>query len=974
MKNAIQTLCHTVKKIIQQARPQSNGFSFLILTGKTSQGKKTLLRQSHFEHVLCEGEVNTDIYYNEHGLIIELGESWLHQNKTLLQQTIKQLNRCHPHVKITGIVMCIDINELTTTDPNELANNIKAHQALLHRFGNNIGYRTDVTVILTKLDSIAGFCEFYQNEHESELAKPLGFSLIDSPDKTKLDAQLKTQYNQFIETLHQQVLNKVHPARSGLKRTLIREFPLQMAQLQFAILLLIKSFSSKLLRLNALFFTSAEQNGFSIDQLNKKITHEYTLTIHDKHPLSNNYRAYFITGALSVFQQQTKRYQSNTPLWFHKKASVLAGVGLISASLLLYSHFKSNQLLDKASQEWLAFDAAATRDKGNFKAFDHLNTAALTLDQMNQRLMVPASIKQLKTELDHHKTTYTQHVFMPEVLNELETVLTDNNQSYGVRYQALKVYLMLTTPDYYKKETVSTWFASHGQNGLSKQEIDKKIALIDMAAKHPQQPLHINHQLINDTRNYLRALPTGYLYYGIAKHQFGNEQQPLDVKGFILADNKLPSYFTKAGYHRVIQLFPKISNELSNEHWVLNQPTPDNLNTLLVQAYSYDYSLWWKNFIQKSAPIHARNYQEAIHLAQQLRQSDAFQQLITLIQDQTSPELGEAGAEFNQLIANQFTDINLLSHSAVTPLTHQLNDMEKFLTTLSIVNDQGKTAFTITKSRFEGDTLNNPLNQLFTQAEQLPEPIASWGKQVAGDTWSLLIGDTRQYINSQWKQQVYDTYTKTIAKRYPFDQLGDGEVTIDDFNRFFSNTGVLNTFTEAYLKPFLDTSEAQWKPKEMNQFVLPISKDTIDEIIRANVITNMFFKDTNGTTHVAFSLQKSDLDPAVASLYLKLGDKSVHDTPDSNSFTQLEWPQSDVKLSITTLEGKTFAINEQGTWAFFKLLQKVDVQPDTEDTSVLQVLFEINGNSGRYILKTQNEINPFMPGILNGFNLSETIA
>lgn len=974
MKSSIQTLCSTVKKIIQQQKPQSHGFSFLILTGKTGQGKKTLLQQSHFQHMICEGEISTDIYYNQHGLIIELSEGWLQPNKTLLQQTLKQLNRCHHSIKVSGIVLCVDVHELTPTEPDVLATHIKSHQALLNRFGSSLGYRVDVAVILTKLDTIAGFCEFYQQEHERDLSKPLGFSLREHHDKEKLDKQLKLQFNQFIETLNQQILNKVHPARSSIKRTLIREFPLQLASLQFGILWLIKSFSPKLFRVQSLFFTSAEQGGESCDQLNKKIQHEYALTIQDKHPLSNNYRAYFVEGALLSFQLQTKQSALESPLLSFKKTGILASAAVVTLAFLTYSHFKSNHLLDKASKEWLAFDAASAKEHGDVTALHHLTLASSTLDKMMSGLMTLKSVKVLKQELDHRKTTYLQETFIPAILKDIENILTDNHQPHGARYQALKIYLMLVSPNHYQPDTITAWFKSQATHGFSPQDVDKKIALIHLASKLSLPPPRINQQLINDTRNYLNALPAGYLYYSIAKNGFTTEKQPLAVKGFMLADDALPAYFTKAGYHAVIQQFPQIAKQITNESWVLNQPTPDNLNSMLIQAYGYDYSLWWKNFIKKTAPIHSRNYQEAIHLTQLLRQSNAFEQLITLIQDQTSPELGDSSAEFNQLISNQFTDINLLSHSAVTPFAHHLNDMEKFLTTLSIVNDEGKTAFTIAKSRFQGDNINNPLSMMYNEAEQVPEPVASWIKQIAGDPWFILINDAKQYINMRWKHDVYQEYTTSIAKRYPFDQLGEGEVDINDFNHFFSTQGVLNTFVEAYIKPFLDTSEAQWKPKELNQFMIPISKDTLTEIIRANVITNMFFKRQSDATRIEFSLQKSDLDPAVSSLYLKIGDKRIHDTQDNHSFTQLQWPQSDVKLTITTLEGKTFTLDEHGVWAFFKLLQKVDVQPDTEDSSILQVLFEINGNSGRYILKTQNEINPFMPGILNGFNLSESIA
>lgn len=974
MTRPSQTLCNAVKKIIWQIKPQTDGFSFLLLTGKTGQGKKTLMRQSHFQHTVAEGEVSTDIYYNQHGIILELSESWFHQSKSLLHQTLKQLNNCHSQIRITGILLCVDINELTPTEPMALSANIKAHHELLHRFGVNLGYRVDVAVLFTKLDSLAGFCEFYQHEHATDLSNPLGFSLTERQDKEKLEKNFKQQFKQFIESINQQVLNKVHPARSSIKRTLIREFPLQLASLKLGIQSLIGSFSPQFFRVQALFFTSAEQGGFSVDQLHHKIQHEYALSIQNKIPLSNNYRAYFIQGALLTCQEQTRQYgfdKRHLPKW---TIPAMASIALLSLSVLTYYHLKSTKLLDEASKEWLAYDADARRHNGEVSALYHLSTAATTLEKLNNNLITQGSIQKLKSQIEQNKTTHLQAIFIPRLLNEIEGILTNDQQPHGARYAALKVYLMLGESQHFQPDFILAWFKHQGPQNLSKAEFEKKLALLQQLFKSSFKPAPINQQIVNNLRNYLNALPTSYLYYAIAKNNFSTDKKPIEIKGFTPADNNLPHYFTKPGFHAVLKQLPSIANQLAQDHWVLNKSTPDNLNDLLIEAYSYDYGLWWKNFAQKTQPLRAHNYQEVMHLTQLIRQSNAFESLLTLIQTNTSPELGESSTEFNQHVANQFTDINLINTSAITPLTHTLNELEKFLTTISIVNDQGKTAFTITKSRFQGDSLLNPLSVLFNQSEQLPEPIASWTKQVASDTWFLFINDAKQYINNQWQKTIYQDYLNTIAKRFPFDQLGEEEVAIVNFDRFFSIHGHLNTYIDEYIRPFLDISSAQWKPKELNGFVLPISSDTINEMMRANIITNMFFQDNGESSHVEFTLQKSDFDPVVSGLELVIGKGKINDTPENKSFARFEWPQSNAELTIHTIEGKTFSLKEHGIWAFFKLLQKVDVQADEQDSSRLQVLFEINGNSGRYLLKTQNEINPFTPGILNGFNLSESIA
>ena len=148
----------------------------------------------------------------------------------------------------------------------------------------------------------------------------------------------------------------------------------------------------------------------------------------------------------------------------------------------------------------------------------------------------------------------------------------------------------------------------------------------------------------------------------------------------------------------------------------------------------------------------------------------------------------------------------------------------------------------------------------------------------------------------------------------------------------------------------------------------------INELIRANVITHMFFPNQSDSSHIAFSLQKLSLDPIVSQLQLSIGRTQLQDTQNSDSITHFQWPEANAKLALKSIEGAHYELEETGPWAFFKMLQKVNVLVDEQDSASLEILFEVNGNSGRYLLKTQNQVNPFIPGVLNGFMLNESIA
>jgi intracellular multiplication protein IcmF len=973
MDNSLRALCDAIKKILSKLKPQSNSLSFVVITGKDAQGKSSLLKQGNMEELPVFSEQHAKIYYNNNGIMVELGEGWFTNSKTLLQNTLKQLNRCNYYLKITGLVLCIDVNDLLISDRSQFGEQRKAHLQLLERWGINLGYQVDVALIFTKMDTLAGFTEFYQSNHASDLSKPLGFSLDCLNESAKKLEMFTLQFQQLIETIGQQVINKMHPARSTMRRSLIREFPIQVASLRPAIHSLLQGISPKLFNLHSVYFTSAEQSGASVDRLNKKIQHEYALVVQDTFPQATNFRAFFVEGALRSIQEQCSQTSQLHKFSQKPLIALTAAIAGISLCVLTYHHYKAVHLLDEASKELLAFDTLKSQKDKDKQALYHLSNAAKTLKNIGSNPLSLPTVHQLKTNLDYNTQHRLNGEFLPSLTAELEEVINNPGNTPIVRYNALKVYLMLGQPEHFSASQVQDWFANQWR-ALPETALQKQLALFKQSLSTAPKNMVIKSQVISDARNYLNALPTSYLYYSIAKESFPKETHKIEASGFILVTDEVPVYFTKSGFNNLIQKIPDISHKLQQENWVLARQDLAELPTMLTQAYGFDYVTWWQTFMRKSQPAHYQSYQEGRQVAKNLEQSHAMNNLVHLIQEETKADLSNNAAQFNQLVANQFTDLNLMSLSSTNELSIKIMELERFVATLSMINDGGKTAFNITKSRFISDATSDPVSMLYNQARQLPEPLSTWAKQLASETWTLLIRDSRQYINTQWQQTVFQEYENAIAKRYPFDSAQSDEIAINDFNHFFATNGSLNAFIENFVRPFLDVSSAEWKPKAVNDTVLPIAPEMLDALVRANIITNMFFPYQGGESKIEFSLQKINLDPIVATLTLEIGHNQLTDSQSSESLTRFTWPQPNARLALNSIDGNHYELAEQGNWALFKLLEKVNVLVDEQDSSSLQILFEVNSNSGRYLLKTNNQVNPFTPGILNGFMLNNTIV
>jgi intracellular multiplication protein IcmF len=973
MDKSLQNLCDTLKKIIVNLKPEKSALSCLLLIGKNLQGKNSLLNQSTLQTVSISEDNDASIHYNDAGIIIRLSEDWLSKSKNLLQYTLKRINSCHKKVKITGIILCIDINEFLSNENNDEG---KSHALLLQRFILNLNYQIATSIILTKSDKVAGFCEFFQNDHVNDLQKPLGFTLNNAPKNNSFTDFFQTQFDNFIASLEQQVLQKIHPARSSLKRTFIREFPLQLASLRNQVYNFLSFLNSPKLRLHSVFFISSEQGGMSLDKINQKIQHEYAIVAHNELSLAPNYRAYFIDGALSNIQEHTKNYLNSIPI---RNVILIPGIiitALLGAALIAYNYNVSSEILDKASRDLIAFDTLKDKQDKTTDATYFLLNATKELHKLGNAKH--GKLAKLKAQIENLTEQQIHNIFLPELVQDIEKILMDTKQSPAQRYLALKIYVMFANSKLRDNDAIVHWFKNHWQSYNIEHYTNKNLVLLKHALTQldtVKTPIKVNYQLITDARNYLNALPPGYLYYSLVKLKFPEQNLDLNIPGFNLAYQKIPVYLTKDYYDKIVTLLPKLAQDLITENWVLARQDLNDLPIMLKQAYNYEYIIWWQNFMQKTMPLSSKDYQQSQNLIKTLQNSDAIKTLVAIIQKETSPNIENQDSSFNQDIASQFTEFNLFGHAAIENLGTNLSDLEHFIRTLSIVHDTGKTAFIVTKSRFQADALSNPLSTLYNTSHQLPEPISKWAKQIADDVWFALIDESRKYLNTAWHEKLLPYYQANIAKRYPFENDESNEVSKQQFDLFFSPSGILRQFASEYIMPFIDVSNAKWDLKKQDGYVLPISYDLIHELMRANIITSMFFGENINESSIDFSLQKLGLDPIVNSLSLTLGNtKMLDDQNKSESFTTFHWPEANARLSLQSIEGNSYAIEESGLWAFFKLLQKLNVLEDEKDSRNLHIMFEINGNAGQYILATKTPLNPFVPGVLNNFSLTEDIA
>ncbi len=961
----LKNLFQTIKKITDQFPEEQKAISFLIATGLHHQGATTVLKQAQMQHIQLDEEYPLQLFYNKNGIILELNQTWASMSEVSLTQLFKKLNRCHRKLRISGFLFFLDITQLMLNDDDEQTLQIKKHSQHYHQFIAALDYPVRAGLIITKLDQITGFTDFFQMAHELELQEPLGFSLSYAKAHLRFANIFSDSWGNFVAHLNQMMIQKVHTTRANKKRILIREFPLQIALLESRFLKLVKNISQEKGHIHNIYFTSSEQKGRNINYLNQKIEKDFSMLVPISSVQSVNYKHFFIHGAVH-HTQELSSYTPKPSLFKEKSIQFLLTTGVLLSSYVLFQTIRAADIILTAKNQLTHLENSYHQSNINEllaleSSYNNLNQVLFIFKYINNVHMLKEYIYKLE------KIAYKNQM-SDEFSRILETECKSTNLAHS--YSALKVYKAIQEKRHDQTDFIIKWFEVYWSKSLSKKNNRDYQLLLRKFIWEISWP--IDNTTILNTQNYLKSISQDYLAFEVINQQLTIDTELVKIEGFDRDHLVIPKCFLKENFKPTEKKLFTEFTQLERDGWVLGVKVDPALKNQLLELYAKKYIRWWQNINQNIHPRHFNSFTEAKNIFETYIHKNSFDNLVALINRQTELNMDEPNDDFNRLVANAFSNSNFVVNSS-GDLQRIWKDLEKFSGMFIALNDRGQASFQYLRSYFNQTQFNDALYTLGEYAKRMPEPTKTWLNQIQEDMWLLIQNSTKQYLNQRWHEQIYSGYEKQIDKHYPFYESIE-EISMSEFESFFAPNGNMQHFFRDYLQPFINTSQAQWIVKEVDSKKFPIPDNIIQKFIQANIITNMFFPNNASHCEIQFSLEKMTLDPVVGSLLLKVGHQEIKDSQKENLYMQdLHWPETGATLEINTIDGQKYQLTEIGSWAFFRLLEKINVLNDPNDPGAMQILLEINGNSGRYLLKTASPINPFMPSIFKDFILTDKL-
>ena len=636
-----------------------------------------------------------------------------------------------------------------------------------------------------------------------------------------------------------------------------------------------------------------------------------------------------------------------------------------------------------------------------------------------------------------------RELFLPRIISYLEKQIQKGHQG-GDLYSSFRTYLMFNKIEYMDKQLISDWFITDWTQNMQgeaskRKELELHLkALLNLELK----PSQLNSRVVKQTRNTLLRVPVHKRIYSRirTKPEFNQKIDILNMFGEAVRDSYsitpsterallVPYMFTKEGYENIdLSTDSPVIADIVNERWVLSDDENarvdfvkddlDEISERVKGLYMADYISHWKKAFEalkiaefksiKQAGEVLASFTDPVYspLLSILQVSSSNTQLSSQLMQNMNDDHGEgrAGAVTGFMankfkgtkVDQQFRDINVLLRESgkkpapISSIVQKVQQLQDFLGEISVAPDPNKKAYEIAKARYMSGA-GNAITSLRSFSKKTPDPVKRWLISISDETWKIILSSAHQYVNSEWKNQVYSHYSQALAGRYPLKRSSGDELALFDFSEFFKPAGTMDKFYTELVKPFINTRKG-WSNRVVDNHSLGLSSATLKQIRRAQTIKNVFFRKNPEVPSVSFQLKPYKMDKIDARFLLEVGNQRITYNHGPKFWKDLHWSGEDenkrVRVVFEDLDEDRHEKVFDGPWAWFKLQDRSKIQKTRKSNVYLvtYVVTELVDNKDKeknkiskvkhnikYLIKAKSVNNPFSQNLLGSFKCPNNI-
>ncbi|ELA7357792.1 type VI secretion system membrane subunit TssM [Vibrio alginolyticus] len=646
-----------------------------VLIGPPGTGKTTVLKQSGLEFPLGDslgsdsiagvgGTRHCDWWFANKAVLIDTAGRYTTQDSLEKVDSkawhgfLGLLKKYRTQRPINGAIVTISLASVMSQTRTERSLHARAIKSRLQELKNQLGMQFPIYVLLTKMDLVAGFNEFFADLSKEEREELFGFMFPrEVDDERGVISLFNKEFHGMLERLDARMLRILETEDDLDKRALIFEFPKQLRVLQanldefLAEIFAQNSFEEPAL-IRGVFMLSSVQEGLPVDKLMNESTNGLGLNRLALAKSQTGSHSYFVKNLFDkvIFKEQllgtvNRHYQKQSG-WMRRGVYIGCTTLLLGASALWFMSYKWNsQLIVDTNEQASHIDAMIGAQSLDFEA--DIVSAVETLDRLMtlplgkqsdygdadsvKRFGLYQGDKVSQAANNAYSDALTQY-YAPLLLDSLVSEMESNQQHREYLYETLKTYLMLFNPDKYQQDEVLAWFNFYFERQYPGElNADLRRRLL----QHTQyllgndgQGFTYNTAAVTSAREVLTQMSLPERAYQRMKIQFSKSHVPsfrlTDVLGpkgleqFERASGKplsqgISGFYTYNGFHSIFQIqINRTVKSLMEENWVYgddlkaHEIDQDSAIQGVQSRYYQDYVNEWKTLIEdiqlKQAP------------------------------------------------------------------------------------------------------------------------------------------------------------------------------------------------------------------------------------------------------------------------------------------------------------------------------------------------------------------------------------
>ncbi len=773
--DAMHVLKHSSKN--NRGKQYIYDLPWYVIIGPPGSGKTTALVNSGLKFPLAEkygheavkgvgGTRNCDWWFTDEAVLIDTAGRYTTQDSHAANDSAAWggfLNLLKKHRKrrpINGVMVAISIHDILTQTEQEKTAHIHSIRSRLLELQNQLNIQFPVYLLITKVDMVAGFSEFFDDLGRDEREQVWGMTFPESAMNHTASELLpgylfNEEFDQLLKNANDRILWRLNYERDPKRRGKIVEFPVQLEAIKASLSSFIEqTFSSSRFyerpNLRGVYLTSGTQEGTPIDRIMNNLIDSFDIDRQSLSAIKTRGKSYFIKNLLQqvIFTEAdlvgVNRRFENKMLWF-QRVSYVTAIFVATASALAWStSFTLNERNIKKVDEQLTQynDGLSTLKR---ISFHEVNAQLQRLNSADSIFppdeAIPTTMQLgLYQGKSFHESMYQAYMeqlkqlFLPALKHRLEEQIRLSINQPDYLFEALKAYLMMGLPKRFEKEFIEQWMEldwSTHMTGEAELQSQLKKHLDSLLATDYGQ-IRINQALVEKARMILRKVPLHQQIYNRIKLEaknandeaftFSAQVGPEMNMIFSGTTKSVPYLYTYDGYKNI---FLKDSllyvREIAEENWVLGTKNGDFtisdislFKDKVKSLYLEDYARYWNNALNELTINRFSNVNQAIDTLTQITGPySPFRGVIENVAENT--RLGQLAIdkktlENNKELTNEVT-------RRITGRTGSIVRMVKRVSSRKLINLPDKPTDIVEKQFFD-------LNQTVEQKNGRPSHLS----------------------------------------------------------------------------------------------------------------------------------------------------------------------------------------------------------------------------------------------------------